>query len=66
MGLPSNLPGFTAKLDKNQVNSNEDATVEIHYDPAAQAILPAPMTLAVDVQPFSQDFPIEVAFKPSN
>jgi hypothetical protein len=63
VGLPNVFPGFTAKLDKQTVNSGEDAIVAISYDPPAdQESAPRSFTMAVEVAPFSQQFPVEVNF----
>lgn len=63
VGLPPSFPGFSAQLDKRQVNAGEDATVEINYTPPAGKSSQTPIQLGVDVEPFNQIFPIVVDFK---
>jgi hypothetical protein len=62
VGLPNVLPGFTAKLDKQSVNSGQDAILEVSYAPPAGQDAPRSFTIAVDVAPFGQQFPVEVNF----
>jgi hypothetical protein len=62
VGLPP-VPGFSAKLDKQDVNAGQDAVVEISYNPpAGQQNPPASFVFAIEVAPFSQDFPVRVVY----
>jgi len=64
VGVPNVLPpGFSAKLDKQEVGAGQDAILEIRYDPVADK--PAPvgfLSIAVDVAPFNQRYPIQINF----
>lgn len=64
-GVPK-LPGFSAKLDKANLNFRQDATLEISYDPAgAPPKKPlGAITLNLVVLPFNQTFPVTVKFAP--
>jgi len=63
VGLPNVMPGFTAKLEKETVNAGEDAILAISYDPPAdQRSAPLSFTIAVEVAPFNQDYPVEIDF----
>jgi hypothetical protein len=63
VGLPRSLPGFSAKLDKEDLNQGQDATLEISYDPLdGQQSPPAALEIYVEVAPFSQRFPIRIDF----
>lgn len=60
VGAPT-IPGFSAKFDKQDVNAGQDGVLEISYDPPAGApIGPNLFTIAVEVAPFSQHFPIQI------
>ncbi len=62
-GMPKGLPGFTAKFDRQDLNSGQDATLEITYDPAAaEQSPPSAITIALQVAPFGQFVPIQVIF----
>jgi hypothetical protein len=62
-GLPDTLPGLTAKFDKKDLNSGQDAILELSYDPqASQHGPPASLTIAIEVAPFGQFAPIQVIF----
>jgi hypothetical protein len=65
MGLPTDLPGFRAVLDKQNVNANEDTGVELVYDPASGQPQVPFITIHVIVQPFGVDFPVRVNFGPA-
>jgi hypothetical protein len=57
------LPGFSAKFDKPVVDSGKDGILEISYTPpAGLASPPAPFTIAVDVEPFSRQYPLDIIF----
>ena len=56
------LEGFSAVLDKANVNAGEDVALKIHYDPASQTDAPRPVTVRVMVAPFNQTFPVTVKF----
>jgi len=63
VGLPNNLPGFSAKLDKQVVNSGQDAILEIGYAPAAdRQSAPASFAIAVDVEPFGRPYYVQIDF----
>jgi hypothetical protein len=55
------LPGFEAKLDKQQIQSGQQAQVTIRYTPQAGAP-PAPAVLNVSVEPIRNVIPIRVVF----
>jgi hypothetical protein len=57
------LPGLVVKLDKQDVNAGEDATVDVHYDPPAErpATMPS-ISIGVEVQPFNADYSVHVNF----
>jgi hypothetical protein len=60
VGVPP-FPGFSAKFEKQDVNAGQDAVLEISYNPPADApSLPNSFTIAVEVAPFNQHFPIQV------
>jgi hypothetical protein len=62
-GLPRGLPGLTAKFDKKDLNSGQDAVLEISYDPmASEQPPPTSVTIALEVAPFGQYVPILVMF----
>ncbi len=62
VGVPT-LPGFSAKLDKLDVNAGQDAVVEFSYTPPADAPSPHPsFAIGVEVAPFAQQFAIQVNF----
>lgn len=62
--VPSDLPGFTAKLDKRNVNAGEDADIELSFDPSAGGRPKAGfVTIYVVVDPFEQAFPFRVNFQ---
>jgi hypothetical protein len=65
MGLPTDLPGFRAALDKQNVNANEDTGVELVYDPASGLPQLPFITIHVIVQPFGLDFPVRINFGPT-
>ena len=55
--------GFTARFDKQDVNSGQDAVLEINYTPVdGQQAPPAGFDIAVEVAPFDQHYPIRVEF----
>ena len=58
---PPPLPGFEAKLDKQQIQSGQQAQVTIRYTPQAGAP-PAPAVLNVSVEPIRNVIPIRVVF----
>lgn len=59
--VPSDLPGFSAKLDKRSVNSGQDANIELSFDPSAGGQPKTPfVTIDVVVDPFQLAFPIRV------
>lgn len=64
VGMPNVLAGFSAKLDKQTVNANEDAFVDVSFTPPAEqtTVPPLGFEMAVAVEPFGQGFPIEVNF----
>jgi hypothetical protein len=65
-GVPT-VPGFTAKLNKQDVNFAEDALVQIDYAPPADGKVdgvPPPATLSLVVAPFNQIFQIAIKFVP--
>lgn len=62
-GMPKSLPGLTAKFDKQDLNSGQDAVLEITYDPtAAEQNPPSSLIIALQVAPFGQYAPITVLF----
>jgi len=65
MGLPTDLPGFSATLAKQNINANEDAGVEVAYDPASGRPQLPFITIHVIVQPFGLDFPVRINFGPA-
>lgn len=56
-----NLEGFTATIEKNDVGANQDVGINLHWEPG-KATPPLALTVTVDVEPFSQVFPIAVKF----
>ena len=63
--VPSNLPpGVTAKLDKGDLNANEEAVLKVSYAPPKDAAAPGDITLNVVMEPFNRMFPVTVRFLP--
>jgi hypothetical protein len=56
------VAGFSAVLDKTNINAGEDVGLKIHYDPAGKNGAPGPVTVRVIVAPFNQAFPVTVKF----
>jgi hypothetical protein len=56
------VPGLSAKLDKQQVNSGEEAVVELHYDLPTGATAPPSATVVVTEEPFNRQFPVHIHF----
>jgi hypothetical protein len=56
------VPGLSIKLDKQQVNSGEEAIVELNYDPRADAAAPPSATVLVTEEPFNKQFPLHIHF----
>jgi len=56
--------GFTAELEKTDVNAGESAIIKIRFDPKDAPASPAGFTLRVIMEPFSRIFPITVKFVP--
>ena len=65
---PPPLPGFSAKLEKADLNFGEDAVLNVSYQPPAQATagetpsVPGPTAVFLVVVPFDKDFRIGVTF----
>ncbi len=60
------IPGFTAKLDKRDVNFGQSAALHIQYDPdpdQAPGTVPPPSTLVLVVEPFHQRLVLQVTFQ---
>lgn len=55
------IEGFSAKIDKENVAANQDATVTVHWTPG-KAQPPQALVVKVIVQPTDQVFPIVVSF----
>jgi hypothetical protein len=53
--------GFTAELDKTELNVGENAIVKLRYMPKGKAQQP-PISLRLIVEPFNQEFDISVTF----
>jgi hypothetical protein len=66
VGSPK-IAGLTVKLDKQSVDAGQDAVLEISYDPVAGQQTPPPrsLTIALEVAPFNQDYPVEINFGPA-
>ena len=61
------IPGFSAKLDKTDLNLGESAALHIQYDPDPNRdknTIPAPTSLDLTVVPFNQRFHVQVNFDP--
>jgi hypothetical protein len=59
------IPGFSAKLDKTDVNLGENATLRVQYEPSPDQdkdLTLAPATLVLMVAPFNQQFLVQVNF----
>jgi hypothetical protein len=59
------LPGFTAKLEKTELNFGEEAVIQISYNPPAQAAGATPAqnlspSVRLNVTPFNQVYEIKV------
>jgi hypothetical protein len=63
-GLPKDLPGFSATLEKTNVSSGDTAAVELRFDPAAGQPQSPSITIHVIVAPFDMEFPVKVNFGP--
>lgn len=65
---PPPLAGFSAKLEKADLNFGEDAVLNVSYQPPAQATtgeapsIPDPTSVFLVVVPFDKDFRIGVTF----
>jgi hypothetical protein len=59
------LPGFSAVLDKADLNANENAVLKLRYEPPDTDSRPQPATVRLKVEPFNQQFAITVKFAPS-
>ncbi len=57
----SPFPGFSAKLDKQELKPGETALVKIDYKPSSQ--MKPSVTLEVRVDPFGYNLPVPVNFK---
>ncbi len=62
------IPGFSAKLDKRDVNFGESAALHVQYDPdpsraPGSAPAPASATLTLVVVPFNQQLTVQVVFQ---
>jgi hypothetical protein len=55
------VEGFTASVEKNDVGSNEDVAVTLHYEPGKKPP-PLALTIKLYIEPFHQTFPITVKF----
>ncbi len=67
LNVPSDLPGFKAKLEQINVNSGQDAKIEFSFDPSQGAPKTLSLDIAVIVDPFQMAFPIRVRFaEPAN
>jgi hypothetical protein len=64
LGLPTDMPGFSATLEKTTVNSGESAAVELRFDPSAGQPQNRSITIHVIVAPFDMEFPVTVNFGP--
>jgi hypothetical protein len=64
LGLPKDLPGFSATLEKTNVNSGDSTTVELSFDPSAGLPERHSVTIHVIVSPFDMEFPVTVDFGP--
>ena len=62
LGLPKNLPGFSATISKQTVASGDSAEVEIRFDPSAGVPKDPSVTIHVIVAPFDMEFPVKVNF----
>lgn len=63
LNVPSDLPGFSAKIDKRNVNAGQDADVQLSFDPSAGGQpKTGSLTMYVVVEPFQQAFPFKVNF----
>src|SRR5579862_6641688 len=56
------VEGFSAVLDRTNVNAGEDVGLKIHYNPSGKEGAPSPVTVRVIVAPFNQAFPVTVKF----
>lgn len=56
------LAGFSATLDKSDVEAKKDAVVKITYDPPAGAAVPPPHMVTLYIAPFNQQILISVKF----
>src|ERR1041385_3565406 len=54
------LPGFSAVLDKADLNANENAVLKLRYEPPDTDSRPQPATVRLKVEPFNQQFAITV------
>lgn len=67
LGSVPNIPGFSAKLDKTDLNLGESATLHLQYDPDPnrdKKTFPAPISLDLTEAPFNQRFRVQVSFSP--
>ncbi|HEY1759696.1 MAG TPA: hypothetical protein VGG72_30260 [Bryobacteraceae bacterium] len=60
VGLPK-VEGLTVTLDKQWVEAGKDAVLEFNYAPVA-GLQPHAFTVAIEVAPFNQDYPVQVDF----
>jgi hypothetical protein len=60
LGLPADLPGFTAKVGKQTLNAGQDTDIDLSFDPSAGAAKSTLFTIHVIVQPFQVEFPLKV------
>ena len=65
--LPKAPPGLEVKLNRNDLNANQDAIIEVAYDPtkAEGQAPPSGFFVALDVAPFDQRFVVQVLFAAS-
>ncbi len=64
LGLPKDIPGFSATLEKTNVSSGDSSSVELRFDPAAGQPQTQSITIHVIVAPFDMEFPVKVNFGP--
>lgn len=55
------VEGFSAKIEKNELNAGEDVVVTLHYVPG-KTPPPGGVAVKLNLEPFSQTFPIAVKF----
>ena len=63
--LSKSAPGLDVKLNRNDLNADQDAVIEVSYDPsnAEGQRPPSGFSFALDVAPFDQRFVVQVVFE---